>query len=197
MSKAYDSVNLNLFEKALHHINMPFELINILTNLLTDRQNRVITNFGLTNPYTVKNGIDQGETITPLFWCIYYDLLIHKIASQHEGYLLSTTWKTHLQPSRSQSLHTSTSVLAYMDDTLWIAKTKQELEQITQTASSFYLMANIQINAAKSVFISNSPLSNIQFCNSTLESILASQPFKFLGCWFTLNNKHTEQIKII
>jgi len=91
MSKAYDSVNLNLFEKALNRINMPSKLINILTNLLTDCQNRVITNFGLTNPYIVKNGIDQGETITPLFWHIYYDLLISNIASQHEDYQLSTT----------------------------------------------------------------------------------------------------------
>jgi len=68
MSKAYDSVNLNLFKKALNCINMPSKLINILINLLTDYQNRVITNFGLTDFYSVKNGIDQGETITPLFW---------------------------------------------------------------------------------------------------------------------------------
>ena len=68
MSKAYDSVNLDLFKKALYRINMPSKLVNILTNLLTDRHNRVITNLGLTNFYSVKNGIDQGENITPLFW---------------------------------------------------------------------------------------------------------------------------------
>ena len=81
MSKAYDSVNLNLFRKSLIRINMPSKLIEILTNLLDDRHNRVITNLGLTNSYSVKNEIDQGETITPLFWCIYYDPFIHKIAS--------------------------------------------------------------------------------------------------------------------
>ena len=197
MSKAYDSVNLDLFKKALCRISMPPKLVDILTNLLTNRQNRVITNLGLTNPYTVKNGIDQGKTITPFFWCIYYDPLIHKIALQHKGYTLSTTWKTHLSPPKTKSLQISTSVLAYMDDTLWIAQTKSELEQITQTATSFYLMANIQINPLKSIFISNSAPSTTQFFNSMLESIPASQPFKFLGCWFTLNNKHTQQIKII
>ena len=30
-----------------------------------------------------------------------------------------------------------------------------------------------------------------------LTSIPANQPFKFLGCWFTLNNKQTAQIKLI
>jgi len=70
---------------------MPSKLIEILTNLLEDCHNRVITNFGLTNSYSVKNGIDQEETITPLFWRIYYDPLIHKIALQFTGYTLSTT----------------------------------------------------------------------------------------------------------
>src|SRR6185295_1123898 len=73
MSKAYDSVNLDLFQKALYYINMPSKLINILTNLLTDHHNRVITNLGLTNFYSVKNRINQKEIITPLFWQIYYD----------------------------------------------------------------------------------------------------------------------------
>src|ERR1043165_8433187 len=58
-------------------------------------------------------------------------------------------------------------------------------------------MANIQINSAKSVFVTNQLQSSTQFFNSTLTSILLNQPFKFLGCWFTLNNKQTAQIKII
>ena len=68
ISKAYDSVNLNLLKKALYRLNMPSQLINIIINLLTDRSNRVITNFGLTKSYEVQDGIDQGETITPLLW---------------------------------------------------------------------------------------------------------------------------------
>jgi hypothetical protein len=67
MSKAYDSVQFDLFTKSLSRICMPSPLINILSNLLFNRHNRVITNLGLTNFYSVKNGIDQGETIIPLF----------------------------------------------------------------------------------------------------------------------------------
>ena len=66
MSKAYDSVNLELFTKALHRINMPYQLIQILTNLLTNRANQVITNFELTASYQVQDRIDQGEMIIPL-----------------------------------------------------------------------------------------------------------------------------------
>ena len=91
MSKAYDSVNLELFKRSLHRINMPTQLIDILSNLLINRKNRVITNFGLTDSYSIKNGIDQEETITPLFWQIYYDALINQIATKHIGYTLETS----------------------------------------------------------------------------------------------------------
>ena len=58
MSKAYDSVNFNLFQKASARINMPNHLSTILVNLLLNLYNRVITNFGLTESYSVKNRID-------------------------------------------------------------------------------------------------------------------------------------------
>src|SRR5205085_12080318 len=127
MSKAYDSVNFDLFKLALQRIQFPEPLINILSNLLLDRTNKVITNFGLTKSYQVQNGIDQGETITPLFWRIYYDPLISKISREVEGYQISTTWSENIRQTKLNKIQTNTSVLAYMDDTLWIAKSKSQL----------------------------------------------------------------------
>ena len=67
MSKAYDSVNFTLFKHSLSHLNLPSSIINILLDLLTNRQNQVITNLGLTAPYQVQNGIDQGEILLLFF----------------------------------------------------------------------------------------------------------------------------------
>src|SRR6185437_12544757 len=61
MSKAYESVNFTLFEYLLSRLALPPQIINILTNLLANRQNRVITNLGLTSLYQINNGIDQSE----------------------------------------------------------------------------------------------------------------------------------------
>ena len=182
MSKAYDSVNFELFQKSLLRLQMPQQLINILSNLLFNRTNRVITNLGLTNFYSVKNGIDQGKTITSLFWRIYYDPLITHISTHFSGYTLSTTWQPCLTYPSTNHLHTSISVLAYMDDTIWITQSKEELDKIINTASSFYNMANIQINPTKSTFISKQPSASISFLHSNLASIPIHQPFKFLGC---------------
>jgi hypothetical protein len=97
MSKAYDSVNFTLFQHSLSRLALPSPIINILTNLLIDRQNEVITNFGLTPSYQVLNGIDQGETITPLLWRIYYDPLISYIHSSFPGYISKASWLTNLK----------------------------------------------------------------------------------------------------
>ena len=46
MSKAYDSVNLTRLEHALTCLLLPTNIVNTLLNILTDRQNNVITNLG-------------------------------------------------------------------------------------------------------------------------------------------------------
>ena len=198
MSKAYNSVNFDLFKLALQRIQFPEPLINILSNLLLDRTNKVITNFGLTNSYQVQNGIDQGETITPLFWHIYYDPLISKISREVEGYQISTTWSENIRQTKLNKIQTNTSVLAYMDDTLWIAKSKSQLNKIIKIATSFFQIADIQVNPNKSILVSNTvDLYSIQFINSTITPISAKTPFKFLSCWFTLTNNQNAQINLI
>src|SRR5260364_379411 len=124
---------------------MPSQLINIIINLLTDQSNRVITNFGLTKSYEVQDGIDQGETITPLLWRLYYPL-ISKISNTYSGYTSSVVWTTTISPSVFNKTEALALVLAYMDDTLWIAQSFQQLQQIIQTVSSFYQMTYIKVN---------------------------------------------------
>jgi len=121
MSKAYDSVNLNLLQKSLQRLALPHSIINAIINILHDRQNQVITNLRLTPSYPVHNGIDQGETITPLLWRIYYDPLISHIHDNFKGYTIQVSWLTNLKHQTHNKLSSHCSVLAYIDDTLWIA----------------------------------------------------------------------------
>ena len=61
-------------------------------------------------------------------------------------------------------------------------------------------MANIQVNSTKSILATNTSPSNytpILYNNHSLLFHSHKQPFKFLGCWFTLDNKQTKQIQLI
>lgn len=90
MSKAYDRVNIFMLKKALERIKILNLFINIIMELFTGRKNRVFTPYKLTDEYNVKVGIDQGEIISLILWCIYYPLL-NKI--RNKGFKLATEKK--------------------------------------------------------------------------------------------------------
>ena len=84
----------------------------------------------------------------------------------------------------SQFKSPNIAVLAYMDDTLWIADSKKELSNILQTAQSFYSFANILVNLNKSVLATTCSdiACNIEFNNTIIHAINKKESFRFLGC---------------
>src|SRR5260364_286411 len=182
MLKAFDSIHIPMLKKALMRIKLPSTIINLLTHILSNCSNQVITNLGYTNSYPVEDGIDQGETISLILWVIYYDPLICRISTEYPGF--SQTLNT---PTQSKTIHTS--IMAYMDDSLWIAPDKATLEKILNTANSFYKLTNITVNPTKSILVTNAKTDNksIDFNNQTIMAINNNKPFKYLGAWFSLN----------
>ena len=73
---------------ALKRIKIPLKGIDFILNLFTDRKNQVFTEYGLTKEYDMLIGIDQGEIISPLLWCIYYDPLLAEIKKEKIGYII-------------------------------------------------------------------------------------------------------------
>jgi Reverse transcriptase (RNA-dependent DNA polymerase) len=58
MSKAYDTVDLNILEAAMTRLKIPPNICAIIKNLFHDRKNTVLTIWGNTEPHNVENGID-------------------------------------------------------------------------------------------------------------------------------------------
>src|SRR5436853_5577935 len=132
MSKCYDRVNIYMLEKAMLRLKLPQNFIEIIKNLFTNRKNRIFTSHGLTDPYDVLIGIDQGEVISPLLWTIYYDPLLCEIQQQHNiGYELTHTWSPNLtHPELTNTLSETITSQAYMDDTNWIGSSKQQIQKL-------------------------------------------------------------------
>jgi hypothetical protein len=61
-------------------------------------------------------------------------------------------------------------------------------------------MANIQVNPAKSILCTNNPppqYTPIIYNQHSLPLHSPHIPFKFLGCWFTLDNKSSKQTQLV
>ena len=85
ISKAYNSISGLAVQKAMEQIKIPKKLIEIVGGMLENRTNRVITFHGLTDPYMVHDGIDQGDSISPLLWRIFYDSLLEAVNKSDLG----------------------------------------------------------------------------------------------------------------
>ncbi|CAG8808651.1 24146_t:CDS:1, partial [Gigaspora rosea] len=84
-----------------------------------------------TNQYFVEDGLDQGSPLSPTLWRIYYDPLISRIDKEHNGYKMQT-----ITPN-GKLVECRMSVLAYMDDSLWIAEKREDLQKIIDMANNF------------------------------------------------------------
>src|SRR5581483_7701038 len=118
LNKAYDRVNIHMLDRAMARIRILTFCQNFLLNLFSKRSNRVIGLYRLMDPYNLQIEIDQGEVISPLLWCIYYDSLLTKIQENDNlGYTLTHTWQPDLTKNEFKFLSERITSQAYMDDT--------------------------------------------------------------------------------
>jgi ribonuclease HI len=188
MSKAYDRVNRKFLFKALRRIQIPNEFIDLLNNSLEGRTNHVITAVGNTDEYIMKNGIDQGEVISPLLWVIYYNPLFEKINSYKEN-----AYKMEFDFKWIRNRHYMVeymSSIAYMDDTAFLAPSRQAMEQTLQIADEFNSMIGILVNPNKSELIvinSDEEEKAINYGNNEYNIVAKKElePVRYLGVWLS------------
>ena len=197
-AKAYDTISLDMLERALKRIKIPGKIIDLILEPFKERKFRVITSLGLTQPITAEDGIDQGETISPLLWRIFYDPLLCKIQENSKlGYITECKWNPDLsKPNNEKSvLKVRQAAIAYMDDTTWIARSKKDMDSILDEARIFYKANDSQINGEKSVLITinnkNSKPANVQVGpnNETVVELDRSSHSRFLGIWIGNKNQ--------
>ena len=93
-----------MLAKSMSRLKIPSDFIQIIQNILTNRTCQIITPHGTTNPIPILDGIPQEETISSIWWTIFYDPLLTKLSNQ------------------KNKPYNLTNNLAYMDDLNIISK---------------------------------------------------------------------------
>ena len=105
----------------MERIKIPTFCIEFILDFFTHRKNAIITKEGLSDFYDVKIGIDQGEVISPLLWCIYFDPLLCEINQLNKGYTISHQWMADVGKGTISQLQEHIAALGFMDDANWIS----------------------------------------------------------------------------
>jgi hypothetical protein len=151
MKKAFDSVSLEALRLAMERIKIPKVIIIFILNLFYNRQSKVITHWGTTDAFEIKDGIEQGEVLSPLVWRIFYDPLLERIQEDSNlGYTVSVSVPFNYNLGFAKKMEWRQAVVAFADDTTWIANSKSQMQRTIQIAEEFFQMNDIQINGKKS-----------------------------------------------
>ena len=194
MKKAFDSISLLMLEKALRRIKIPQILIKFIINLYKNRRMRVIMSYGLTKEFTAEDEIDQGEVIFPLVWQIFYDPLLERVQRDKDLGFIAKVSNLNANGIVESSSSIRQAVLAYADDTTWIATSKKQMERTIEIAEQFFYINDIEINGSKSkLVVLNSGLlgqdKNISFCKAKLVAEKKLCDVKFLGVYLSTSKE--------
>ena len=170
IKSAFDSINTKMLLKSMSRLKIPKDFLDLTENILTDRSCQVITSHGLTDYIPISQGIPQGETISPLWWVIFYDPLLTKLQQSHD------------KP------HNLINNLAFMDDINLISPNKIILQSLLDTTTQFLSFNNISVNPQKTKLItinSKEKNKNIILNSTTILPNKKNDPIRILGIFLS------------
>ncbi|GBC02443.1 hypothetical protein RclHR1_04620010 [Rhizophagus clarus] len=202
IKKAYDSVSIASLRLSLTRLRMPISLVDWICNLYEERSIRAITAFGLTDSVTARDGIDQGDALSPLMWRIFYDPLLVRLQDRvNSGYNMKIDWPSDIRHNDKYSLEFNLPAMAYMDDTIYLDHTVDGIQASIDIAGDFYRIHDIEVNGPKTDYIAinaaaGKERNKVTIGKDRVEHTPTNKAIQYLGCFFA-SQRSANKVKII
>ncbi|KAG9297001.1 hypothetical protein G9A89_008587 [Geosiphon pyriformis] len=165
MQKVYDSVGWPYLKASLRHIKMCKKFIGFFGNIHEDRVNKIMTNFGLSDGYSVHDGLDQVKQHKHL--CRYY-----------------VDSKFVAKMGRVKDMDKMMSYLAagaFVDDMIWIGNCQASTQYALNIASEFFEINDISINNDKT----GVKVVSLSICDQPISIAKKGKAYCYLGIFLS------------
>ncbi|XP_064292512.1 uncharacterized protein LOC135310067 [Plodia interpunctella] len=188
--KAFDSVPHSWLLRVLNIYKIDPKIVLFLQNIMPNwktslcltTQNSKVTS----REITIKKGIYQGDSLSPLWFCLALNPLSHLLNGLRVGYSL-----------KHDNTETNIDHLIYMDDIKLYAKTKKDIDKLIETTAKFSNDINMKfgLDKCRTLHIIKGKTQPGGYAISETESIAAMEPnevYKYLGYVQSRGLDHSE-----
>ncbi len=174
-SKAFDSINHDYLFSALKNQGLSMKLINLIKNLYTDLETRIITD--QTGDYfKINRGVKQGDPLSPLLFNCLLEEIFKNLNWENRGININGEYLNNLR---------------FADDVIIITTNPFELTNLIRELNEAAKKAGLSININKTKILSTNPNLEINIDNSKIEIV---DEVVYLGQLISLKNKTEKEV---
>ncbi|XP_044762032.1 uncharacterized protein LOC123319228 [Coccinella septempunctata] len=187
--KAYDSVPHSWLVEALKIYKIDDQVIKLLEFLMTSWRTKIYMRGSKTEEIKIKRGIFQGDSLSPLWFCLAMNILSAMLNRSAYGYTIST--------------QVTITHLFYMDDLKLFARGRKQLEGLLELVRRFSEDVGMSLGLGKcaTVNVSRGRMTgeeNIRLVDGReITEIGTEDGYRYLGIVQTYEIKHQENKEIV
>jgi len=180
--KAYDSVRREVLYNILIEFGVPKKMVRLIKMCLTETYSSVWVGKNLSDMFPIRNGLKQGDVLSPLLFNFALDYAIRRVQVNQEGLKLNGTHQ----------------LLAYADDVNILGGSVDTVKRNAEALLAATKEIGLEVNAHKTKHMTVSRDQNtrrihsMKIDNSSIERV---EGFKYLGTVLTNQNSIQEEIK--
>jgi hypothetical protein len=141
-SAAFNMVNHDRLLEVLDILGMPPQIRTCIANLYKNATTMVLTPFGPTKSFPITRGTLQGDTLSPLLFLLYIELLLRWLHTGGRGYRFGTQ-------SDIENDINHMAAGAYADDLTVTTRNIEDMQIQSNKITAYCKWAKLKINPSK------------------------------------------------